>query len=172
MTIHFKKISEEDAAEIADWRYPGIYAMYNLKSEGKELLAPDLHYYVWSQGGHVCWFFCYGSDARVPGFAYDRHGDYLDIGWGLRPDLTGRGKGKELVECALGFIAQTTGSTSFRVTVAAFNERCLKTCRSAGFSDPVRFTRETDHREFVVLTAKKIGNFAKFVTTQNESGRS
>ena len=34
-------------------------------------------------------FCCFGPDARVTGFAYDE--DSLDIGAGLRPDLTGRG---------------------------------------------------------------------------------
>jgi RimJ/RimL family protein N-acetyltransferase len=157
MAVHFQRIAARHAAEIAGWRYPGRYAVYDLDSEGEELLKPDLHYHVWCRDARVCWFLCYGIDARVPGFDYERHGDFLDVGWGLRPDLTGRGMGRKLVSCALEFISTTTGTTSFRVTVAAFNERCLAVCRSVGFSDSARFTRADGNLDFIVLTKDTTG---------------
>jgi hypothetical protein len=75
----------------------------------------------------------------------------LDTGGGLRPDLTGKGLGVELVRKGLEFGAGRYGVKRFRVTVAAFNQRALKVCRRVGFVEQQRFLRPGDRQAFLIL---------------------
>ena len=99
---------------------------------------------------------CFGLDARVPGGDYDAPA--LDIGLGLRPDLTGQGKGLGYVQAVLGVVQHTVATDTFRVTVAEFNERAQKVWRRAGFRPVQRFVRPQDGRPFVVLLRKAAVN--------------
>ena len=99
--------------------------------------------------GDLAAFCCFGLDAQVPG------GDYgmpaLDIGLGVRPDLTGQGNGSRYVSAVLGFAQRTSEQESLRVTVAEFNERARRVWQEAGFSPVQRFERQQDNRPFVIL---------------------
>ncbi|MBW4432697.1 MAG: GNAT family N-acetyltransferase [Pelatocladus maniniholoensis HA4357-MV3] len=94
-------------------------------------------------------FCCFGEDAQVSG------GDYtstaLDIGLGVRPNLTGQGQGQRYIADVLNFAQSTFHSTIFRVTVAAFNERALRTWKKAGFQQIQTFQARADGRLFVIL---------------------
>ena len=146
----FSPLTRRDAELIASWRYPAPYHIYDLdKSAISSLTHPDCHYYAIRCGDEMIGFRCYGEDARVVG------GDYsvpaLDMGGGLRPDLTGRGLGSSVLTAAIQFAKQRFQSDRFRVTVASFNERALRTCLKVGFSRACEFDRPTDRRRFSVL---------------------
>lgn len=114
------------------------------------MLDPTNHYVAAVSGQDGCvGFCCFGADARVAGGPYPE--GPLDIGFGLRPDLLGRGWGTKLLAAALTFGRKTYHPPSFRATVAAFNERSLRTCQRAGFREQDRFTRPADRLEFVLL---------------------
>ena len=57
----------------------------------------------------------------------------LDVGLGLRPDLTGRGLGLGFVAAVLALGRERFGPVGFRLSVAVFNERAIRVYERAGF---------------------------------------
>lgn len=145
----FTAIDAKAAAEITAWRYPAPYDIYNMSGSEVSLLDPVFNYWVACEGGSVVAFLCWGHDARVGGFDYDE--THIDIGWGLRPDIVGKGSGRVFLCDVLEFIESHVARTSLRATVAKFNIRCQRTCESSGFRYNTEFVRKKDGREFVVL---------------------
>ena len=136
-----RQITAVDAARISRWRYPEPYATYNGDpASAHELLKPLYDYHaVTDPDDALIGYFCFGVDATVP--AGRRLGlytpDALDVGLGMRPDLTGRGLGLDFVRAGLRFARETYDPPAFRLTVAAFNQRAIKVYKRAGF-EPVR----------------------------------
>ena len=57
----------------------------------------------------------------------------LEIGLGLRPDLTGRGLGASFLAAGLEFARARFEPTRFVLSVATFNERAITVYERAGF---------------------------------------
>jgi [ribosomal protein S18]-alanine N-acetyltransferase len=75
------------------------------------------------------------SDELVGHFSFKLKGDRtLEIGLGLRPDLTGRGFGGSFVEAGLEFAREQFEPEQFVLGVATFNERAIKVYERAGFA--------------------------------------
>jgi RimJ/RimL family protein N-acetyltransferase len=108
------------------------------------------YFCIFAENEALVAFCCFGHDAQVPG------GDYsapaLDIGLGVRPDLTGQGRGLSFVEAVLGFAHHSFAPPTFRVTIADFNKRAQRVWEKAGFRPVQTFQRQYDDLEFVVMT--------------------
>ncbi len=109
----------------------------------------------------VAGFVCFGVQAQVSG-ARDAGlyaEDALDIGLGLRPDLTGQGLGKTFFAACLDHAIQTRQPATLRLAVASFNTRAIAVYRRAGFR-PVA-TCESPVRgrpvEFLVMVRNATG---------------
>ena len=118
-----------DAQAIAAWRYPEPYAFYNWSTfpgDVAELLDP---------AGWGTVFFV----ARDPGeglagyFEFRPAGDSLVVGLGMRPDLTGRGRGRDFVETGLRFATERFRPRRFELRVATFNGRAIRVYEALGF---------------------------------------
>ncbi|MGC4892232.1 GNAT family N-acetyltransferase [Micromonospora sp. DT31] len=70
----------------------------------------------------------------------------------LRPDLAGRGLGREAVSVGLAFGAERFAPPAFRMTIAAFNVRARKVVRSLGFEPVARLTATNNGREYDIFT--------------------
>jgi RimJ/RimL family protein N-acetyltransferase len=81
---------------------------------------------------------CFGAEARVIGQA-DEPGT-LDVGGGVRPDLVGQGLATRWIPTLIEFGMEAFAPERFRTAVAAFNERSLRVCQSAGFTITRTFT--------------------------------
>ena len=155
MAMRFLRMDEVSARAISEWRYDEPYDVYNPGSDSGEemvqaLLSPEYAYYAMTDArGDLVGYCCFGPDGRVPGGEYEA--DALDVGMGMRPDLTGQGRGLTYVNAVLGFARCTFAPTAFRVTVAEFNKRALRMCKRAGFRPVQGFCREQDNRAFVML---------------------
>jgi ribosomal-protein-alanine N-acetyltransferase len=155
MPFTFQPMEEANAHAIPEWHYDEPYDIYNIAPDDVEketqlLLDPQNAYYtITDEHGDLVAYCCFGLDGQVPG------GDYsavaLDIGLGVRPDLTGQGHGLAYVNAVLDFARRTFMSTMFRVTIAKFNKRALRVWEKAGFRPVQTFPREKDGRAFVVL---------------------
>ena len=137
-TFKFVPMTAVYARVIGAWQYEPPYDFYNADpdSDDDELadtfLNPTYHYYaLLDEGGALVAFRCFGEDARVPGGDYSA--DALDMGGGLRPDLTGRGLGSQVMRAAMAFARTTFAPRAFRTTVAAWNTRALRACMKVGY---------------------------------------
>ena len=77
-------------------------------------------------------------------FYFEQKGDALEIGLGLRPDLTGRGLGLGFLLAGIDFGRRRFGLSRLILNVAAFNERAIKVYEEAGFRETGRHTRQFD----------------------------
>lgn len=116
----------------------------------RTFLGPRNNYYtIADASGDLVGYCCFGPDAQVGG------GDYtacaLDVGLGMRPHLTGQGRGLAFFSAILDFGRRTFAPQAFRVTVAAFNQRALRVYEKAGFRATQTFRRDGDGLPFVIL---------------------
>jgi RimJ/RimL family protein N-acetyltransferase len=88
-------------------------------------------------------------DAQVPGGDYGE--DALDVGCGIRPDLTGQRLGPTVIQTALDFGRRQWHPSRFRATIAAFNERAQKAARRVGFEQVSTFERSSDGLPFIIF---------------------
>jgi [ribosomal protein S18]-alanine N-acetyltransferase len=152
-------MDEEAARDIAGWRYDPPYSFYNtVPGAVAALLDPANAYYaVRTADGKLAGFFCFGAEAQVAGG--HRQGlytgpDTLDIGLGMRPDLTGHGQGPAFVQAGLDFARRTFAPARFRLSVATFNTRAIRVYRRAGFQPGPVFHSPTaaGDTEFLLMT--------------------
>ncbi len=148
--LRFTPLEEADVEEILRWRYTGELSVYGFDTldpvaraeEKRDLLDPANQYHAArSVTGELVGFWCFGSDAQVPGGDYSQSA--LDVGLGLRPDLVGQGLGLPFLNAILNFAREALSPARFRMTVAAFNQRAIRVYERAGFQTFARFERRT-----------------------------
>jgi ribosomal-protein-alanine N-acetyltransferase len=155
MQYGFRPITAADAHIILGWRYTPPYDFYNhdpaeIDADLAVQLDPVNAYHAMvDERGELRGFCCFGPDARVPGGDYGDDGS-LDVGAGMRPDLTGQGAGGGFIAAVVAFGQERYRPPAFRATVAAFNQRSIRACEQAGFRQAARFI-STRGDEFVVL---------------------
>jgi ribosomal-protein-alanine N-acetyltransferase len=138
------------ALDICTWQYPAPYDCYDMTGAApEELLRPGSGFFTLLLDDALAGFRSFGVDGRVPGWDYDDTA--LDTGGGLRPQLVGQGLGREAIATGLAFGRSRFAPPAFRVTVAAFNTRALRTLAALGFSRVGSFAAATDGRAFQVL---------------------
>lgn len=156
MSFTFLLLDENSAQTILNWQYEVPYDIYNLASfddlEGTLRYLLDLQngfYGIYNQDGNLEGFCSFGLDGQVSG------GDYstaaLDIGLGIRPDLTGRGRGIKYISAVIDFAYQTYAPDHLRVTIAAFNRRAQRVWEKAGFEVVQKFQGGWTNRDFVIM---------------------
>ena len=118
-----------DAGAIAAWRYEPPYSFYDWTADADDLallLDPEARegrfFSVDDENGDLVGFF----EFRVEG------ADVV-VGLGLRPDLTGRGLGRQFVDAGLDFARERYDPPCFRLSVATFNERAIRVYERCGF---------------------------------------
>ena len=156
MSFTFHPLDKTSAQTILNWQYEPPFDTYNLASPDPEdtlqyLLEPQNAFYsIYGQNGDLEAFCSFGPDGQVSG------GDYsapaLDIGLGVRPDLTGRGLGSQYVNAVIDFAHRTYSPDRLRVTIAAFNSRAMRVWEKAGFQVVQKFQGGWTNMDFVVMT--------------------
>ena len=126
-------MTEPDARAIVAWRYPEPYAFYNWSTfpdDVEELLDPT--------GWGTVFFVARDPKKGLVGY-FDFHtidrpaADSLGVGLGMRPDLTGQGRGRAFVESGLRFATERFRPQRFVLRVATFNERAIRVYEALGF---------------------------------------
>lgn len=160
-----RPLSADEAAQIACWRYPPPYDIYDsappdaspkmLVEIAAYYLEPAHDYFgVEDDAGDFLGFGCFGVEAQVPGYDYTQE-DALDIGFGMRPERAGQGQGHLFLAAILAHARRTSGAALLRATVAAFNRRSAHTFLRVGFVPIATFRSRTSHPlEFAVYTRR------------------
>jgi ribosomal-protein-alanine N-acetyltransferase len=152
----FEPMNGEQARAVVSWRYEAPYDFYDMAKdpEGVEdLLGPPERrrgYYAVLSDGELVGFFSYGPGGQLPGYDYRDDGS-IDIGLGLRPDLTGKGLGLEFVRAGLEFGRQHFDPAGFRLFVATFNERAIRLYERVGFRRREFFVHHTNDADYPFL---------------------
>jgi [ribosomal protein S18]-alanine N-acetyltransferase len=152
----FEPMTEVNARAATRWCYEPPYDFYNLDASKLDeiiynsFLNPVYQYYaVLNSQGTLIAYRCFGKDAQVPGGDYSA--DALDMGGGLRPDLTGQGLGPQIMRAAMEFARPLFAPRAFRVTVAEFNLRARRACEKIGYVPAQRFIAPHNGISFVIL---------------------
>lgn len=156
MEFFIKPMNRDAAISISSWAYDAPYDFYN-PGNREEVLNEFLdgtYFMVLDKAQDVVGFCCHGYSARVPiGIQYGAYPEdgSLDVGLGMRPDLTGQGNGHPFVNTILAFMESGFGTQFIRLTVARFNSRAIRLYERLGFVTTTMFARDTV--EFVTMAS-------------------
>lgn len=158
MEYSVRELTERDARELASWRYEPPYDFYNGSDADLQELLDGSTYGVDDESGTLVGFVAYGATCTVPGGRalglYTP--DALDIGLGMRPDLTGLGLGPAFTATAMDFARTTLGASRLRLSVATFNRRAITVYERAGFRAVRTFMSASSggQTEFVLMVSE------------------
>jgi ribosomal-protein-alanine N-acetyltransferase len=160
-------LTAQQAEDIAGWRHPPPYDTYDVDGdEVGHLLLPDYRYHAVLDGDQMIGYCCFGEDARVAGGRYDDA--LLDVGWGMRPELMGHGRGCEFVAAIVGFGERSYAPDVMGVTIAEFNRRSQRVAAGAGFTRETNRFTAPDGMRFIQLER---GNRTGITGTGGAMGR-
>jgi ribosomal protein S18 acetylase RimI-like enzyme len=138
------KVEEWKAAyanEVVAWHYEPPYDFYDLASDPDDAAGMADPARAKHRRAVL------GDDGRVAAFLwFDWHGDVVEVGIGIRPDLTGRGLGESYLRAQLDYATEQWAPKTFRLFVAAWNDRGIRLYERLGFRE---VGRETRHFELV-----------------------
>lgn len=152
MELVFRPLTQIHALEIAnEWKYDDIYSFYDMTADvedHEEFIDEDLrdqndHYEVLENNG-LFGFFCV-IQANTS----------IEIGLGMRPDICGKGKGKQFVKQIIDFVEHNYKFDKLIMNVATFNQRAIKVYHSCGFKDLEITKRSSNGGVYEFLTLVK-----------------
>lgn len=143
----FRQMDDADANEVAGWRYEPPYDFYDSTADQEdlaELLNPRCREGVY--------FSVLDEEESVVGFfQFEREDDTVDVGLGLRPDLTGKGLGLDFFLSGIEFARERFAPGRFTLAVATFNGRAIWVYERAGFRRGNVYTHHTNGGAFQFL---------------------
>jgi ribosomal-protein-alanine N-acetyltransferase len=144
----FRQMDDADAREISGWRYEPPYDFYDLTAD-----PADLAELLDAECRRGVYFSVLGEEDRPVGFfRFEKKDETVDVGLGLRPDLTGRGLGAEFVLAGLAFAREWFSPQRFTPSVATFNARAIDVYERVGFRRGKVYTHETNGGEYEFLS--------------------
>ncbi len=139
-------MNEQLVEDILSWQYDEPYDFYNIDVTPeviKEMLE-DEYYVVIDHVGGLLGFFCIGIPAQVPNDIYNYSEEFIDIGLGMKPELTGKEYGASFFSFVLDYITHSFEGISLRLTVASFNKRAIHLYSKFGFTKEFEFMKGTN----------------------------
>ncbi|MGZ4382348.1 MAG: GNAT family N-acetyltransferase [Gaiellaceae bacterium] len=113
-------MTQADALAIAAWRYPGEYAFYDADAD-----PADLDELLHNRGDQR--FAAVTPSGELVGhYQLKPAEDSVELGLGLRPDLTGQSLGGDFVARGIELVRRRRGAVRLTLAVAAFNERATR----------------------------------------------
>lgn len=156
MRFSIRAFTEGDADAIASWRYPPPYDVYDASAD------PSMQDEMRDRGRWGrSWFAVDDAQRReLVGFlelvaseSESVGGTQIEVevGLGLRPDLTGSGLGVSFVDAALEFSRERWFPSGFGLDVFPWNERAIRTYERAGFERGEVYDRTFDDGNVVTF---------------------
>jgi len=124
-------LTQANADQIArEWHYSDMYSFYDMQNDPEdfeEIITPRLrankYYQILDDKDELVGYFCLERLSE----------EKVEVGLGLRPDLTGRGLGLNFVKEIEAFIQNNFNYELIILSVASFNKRAIKVYQRAGF---------------------------------------
>ncbi|WP_216378137.1 GNAT family N-acetyltransferase [Arcanobacterium phocae] len=123
-------MDQKDAMEIANlWKYPDQYSFYDMTEDVddyNEIVDPKQreNYFSIKENGSLIGY-----------FVVDSNDDSVTLGLGMRPELTGQGKGESFLNYIISFIVKKYKPTKIKLSVVDFNKRAMKVYKKCGFKE-------------------------------------
>ncbi|WP_459501480.1 GNAT family N-acetyltransferase [Bacillus sp. C1] len=150
MNYTFEVMTQKQAEEIAyHWHYEGKYSFYDMEADQEDLAAfldfkirGETTFAVSENGQFVGFFSFHKIDIHT-----------VDIGLGMKPNMTGNGLGLAFIKEGLAFCERKYQPKYITLLVATFNERAIKVYRKVGFEAIGTFIQKTNggHFEFLKM---------------------
>ena len=122
-----RELTVDEAERPLGWRYADRYATYDVKGA----LGVDRGFFAVEDDGELVGFGCVGAEARVPGVE-DEPGT-VDVGYGMRPDLVGQGRGHSFVAAVLDYVTERNPRARLRMSIFGWNGRSRRVAEGHGF---------------------------------------
>jgi [ribosomal protein S18]-alanine N-acetyltransferase len=151
MRYRFEPMSQRQARAVAAWRYDPPYDFYDAVADPEdlaELLDP-----VQREGRYFA--VLDDSGGLAGSFMFKQEGDTIEVGLGLRPDLTDRGLGLPFLLAGLEFARGRYAPARFRLAVAGFNQRAIRVYERAGFHRGESYLHRTNGGEHAFLRMER-----------------
>jgi ribosomal-protein-alanine N-acetyltransferase len=148
-----KKMNQIEAEDIANnWKYEGVYSFYDMTEDVEdyeEIISPTLRgdrYFSVIEDEKLIGFFCVEQDNND-----------IEIGLGLKPELTDKGSGLGFVKTILEFVSCNYKFESVILSIADFNKRAIIVYERAGFvaTKKIKVNTNGGVYDFVVMELKK-----------------
>jgi ribosomal-protein-alanine N-acetyltransferase len=147
MQFSFHNMKQEDAQQIASWHYATPYDFYDWDQDQEdlaELLDPrswqESYYSVFNEENDLVGFFVFKPDGHT-----------VEVGLGLRPDLTGKGLGRAFLTAGLTYGREHFSVREWSLSVATFNTRAIRLYEQVGFTRLTTFLHHTNGGEYEFL---------------------
>ncbi|WP_405173962.1 GNAT family N-acetyltransferase [Paenibacillus sp. FSL H8-0260] len=160
MELYVEKLNADAAKDILSWQYDPPYDFYNneLTPEAISEMLEEAFFSVLDADKQLIGFFCVGSPAQVPNDKYTYSQDFIDVGLGMKPELTGQGNGTLFFTTVLNYINERCEEKPKRLTVAKFNDRAIRLYEKLGFSREAEIVKGTT--EFIIMICNENDNLA------------
>ena len=152
MEIEFRRPTKSDVEDMVTWKYEGIYSFYNNdKTEAKKEWISNLYneedaFSMYNEENELIGNCCFEHD--------DEHNEYL-FGVQMRPCLTGKGMGTEVVTNILNFGKEKYNLSEITLLVASFNERAIRLYEKLGFKIIEQFPANVNNEDIIFVEMKK-----------------
>lgn len=157
MNYNFVPMNKEYCHEIAyDWKYEGIYSFYDMTAD-EEDFQEFLKEENW-KGHNFAYFAVLNNESELIGYySYYFEDDIMWIGFGLKPELTGRGLGTEFVTAGIDFLVEKCNyeKSYIMLAVAIFNKRAIRAYEKIGFRAVDKYMQKTNGGEYEFIKMKK-----------------
>ncbi len=158
MKFNFVNMENKHAKEVLNWHYEGEYSFYDMDFDKEDLeeFLDCLKNEAWNDKYAVLDEF--GDLIGI--FSYYFIDEKMEIGLGLRPDLTGKGLGKPFIERGILFGRDEFNyHDEIKLRVASFNKRARRLYEHIGFREAGKnvYTINNDRYEFINMVLKKQG---------------
>lgn len=148
MKMEFRKPTKKDGEIIATWKYDGEYSFYNNdKTEAKQQWTLNI-----SEEENA--FVIYDDNNELIGnCSFDYEDEQYTLGVQMRPDLTGKGMGTEIVKSILDFGKEKYKFNNIELLVATFNTRAIRVYEKLGFKkiDQFMWHVNNEDKEFIAM---------------------
>lgn len=151
MDYIFQAMTQEQAEDIAaSWRYQGEYSFYDMNADPEDLeefLDPEKREGV---------YFVVLSQNEIIGFYSFQRPDQetVDIGLGMKPELTGKGNGAAFLAAGLQFAETRYRPKNITLSVATFNQRAITLYEKLGFRKVASFVQPTNGGQYDFVKMK------------------
>jgi ribosomal-protein-alanine N-acetyltransferase len=153
------------AERVDGWRYDPPYDFYDLRADPDDreaFLDPD----GWA---HTRAVLDAPEGSLVGFFQFDPKPGALEVGLGMAPAETGRGRGREFVETGLRYARERYAPEQFVLSVATFNERAIAVYEGCGFERVETFTQATNGDEYAFVRMRRPVEREPQSTTENSA---